>query len=321
MGVLRVKVDGNWMDIPSIGPTGPAGLAGATGPQGAQGPQGDPGPDPTPVAHAYATVSPDNQTLPTGVPPALNLALGAQNGFTLVGSNKLRATSAGTYFVIASFTVKAIAAPGTWIQPRVWHERASVVISYNRTVQHPGISSATTGWTEGTSQGTFVLQAGDDICMGCEVSVARAIDARSFINVIGIGTTSPSAVAAWGVMPWTTDLGHLITNWPNATTGQMVIGDTGIVFWDGAAWKTCRVVGGGMVSPTTDASGYATISHSLGYTPATIICTPIAPSTGTIPGAIIVPTCTSTNFQVRVLRHDTGAAFASLQCYFYWIAF
>lgn len=65
----------------------------------------------------------------------------------------------------------------------------------------------------------------------------------------------------------------------------------------------------GVLSGTTDASGFLTVTHGAGFVPVQVLVTPTSPiSGGNIFGQVIADSFTSTTFRIRCIG-NTGTAF------------
>lgn len=74
---------------------------------------------------------------------------------------------------------------------------------------------------------------------------------------------------------------------------------------------TQRAIDAGTAVVTTDASAYATVTHSLGVVPLAVLCTSKSPTSGSpVMGMVLADTYTSTTFRVRCLS-STGAGIVS----------
>ena len=80
--------------------------------------------------------------------------------------------------------------------------------------------------------------------------------------------------------------------------------------WNGTAWRRTSPLTL-VFGVTLDADGYATVIHTLGYTPTAVVCSPKSPIgsslASTLFSACMTDTFTSTTFQLRGLHADGTA--------------
>ena len=100
---------------------------------------------------------------------------------------------------------------------------------------------------------------------------------------------------------------------PASPTTGMVIYETDTLrfrLWSGTVWVYPRPAGV-VVSGTTDASGYLSVTHGLGWTPVAVVVTPNSPITAggssAIFGFALTDTFTSTTFRLRALAASAAA--------------
>lgn len=173
-----------------------------------------------------------------------------------------------------------------------------------QTLTHKNLTDATN-----TFPGTLATDAeltahtSSSVAHGTSGSVVGTTDAQTLSNKTISGATNTfSSIPQSAVTNLTSDQGSQNTRLTNIENklDPYVPGTTSAKAKKSVDWDP--------FTATTDASGYATITHGAGFTPSVVTATPVSPTSGNTSGNIfasaITDSYTATTFRLRALAAD-----------------